>query len=159
MREDGEGGCVELGEAVAQVLVCQLVRVCGAFEIDLVLIESDILAVGSCLFVLEGLASAFVALVVDLWSDASATTKVQDILGPTLASSRFLMAFFMGFSESFASLAGMMSFRSMSLTSSIMSVLSSEKATWSAVTRSRVAGSVSTATCEPPALPSPPNGL
>jgi hypothetical protein len=58
---------------------------------------------------------------------------------PTFASSRFLMAFFMGFKESLASFAGMISFLSMSLTSSIMSVLSSAKASCRAATRSRVA--------------------
>jgi hypothetical protein len=46
----------------------------------------------------------------------------------TFASSRFLMAFSIGFKASRASFAGTTSFLSMSLTSSIMSALSSEKA-------------------------------
>jgi hypothetical protein len=129
----------------------------GALEVGLVLVECDVFAVGSRLFVLERLAAALVALVVDL--QKSATLIWLEVMKITLASSRFLIAFFIGFSESRASLAGMMSFRSMSFTSSIMSVLSSEKASTSAEQRSRVAGGVSTATCEPPALPSPPNGL
>jgi hypothetical protein len=69
------------------------------------------------------------------------------------------MVFSMGFMASLASFAGMMSLRSMSFTSSSMSVLSSANASWSAETRSRVAWGVSTATWEPPPLSPAPNGL
>ena len=65
---------------------------------------------------------------------------------PTFASSRFFIVLCIGFRASLASFAGMMSFLSMSLTSSIMSVLSSEKASCNAATRSSVACGVSTAT-------------
>jgi hypothetical protein len=122
--------------------------------------QSTIVAVGARLLILERLTATLAALVVDLQGGASAQIGCNTGEGEaTFASSRFLMAFFMGFSESRASFAGTISFRSMSLTSSIMSVLSSAKASWRAVTRSSVACGVSTATCEPPALPSPPNGL
>lgn len=66
MWQDGEGGCVQPGQSVAQVLVCKLVCVCGALEIGLVLVEGDVVAVGARLLVLEGFAAALVALVVDL---------------------------------------------------------------------------------------------
>jgi hypothetical protein len=159
MGEDGKGGSVQLGQSVPEVLVRQLVCMRRAFEVDLVFVQSNVVAVGARLLVLESLAAALVALIVDLQGAASAMAGTRGSVKPTFASSRFLMAFFMGFSESRASLAGMMSFLSMSLTSSIMSVLSSAKASTSAAARSRVAGGVDTATCEPPAPPSPPNGL
>jgi hypothetical protein len=75
----------------------------------------------------------------------------------TFASSRFLIAFSIGFSASRASCAGTTSFLSMSFTSSIMSVLSSEKASCRPCTRSRTAGGVSACAWE--LEPSPPRGL
>jgi hypothetical protein len=132
--------------------------VCRALEVDLVLVEGDVIAIRARLLVLKRLAAALVALVVDLLRRVS-KVGTRESNNPTFASSRFLIAFFIGFSESLASFAGTMSFRSISLTSSIMSVLSSANASTRAVARSRVAGGVATATCEPPAPPSPPNGL
>lgn len=74
----------------------------------------------------------------------------------TFLSSRLVMAFFIGFSESRAILAGNMSFLSMSLISSIMSVLSSAKASSSLTARSMVSAGVSTCSCR---VNSPATGL
>ena len=82
-----------------------------------------------------------------------------DLVYGTFASSRFFIVLCMGLRASLASLAGMMSLRSMSLTSSIMSVFSSEKASCRAATRSRVGWGVSTATWELRPPFSAPNGL
>lgn len=45
---------------------------CGALEIDLMLVEGDVVAIRASLFVLEGLASALVALVVNLGAASAA---------------------------------------------------------------------------------------
>jgi hypothetical protein len=72
VRQDGEGGCVQLGQAVAQVLVGELVGVRRTLELDLMAGQSAVVAVGARLLVLEGLAAAFDSLVVDLQGATSA---------------------------------------------------------------------------------------
>jgi hypothetical protein len=52
MWQDGKGSCIELGETIAEVLVCELVCVCGTLEVDLVLVKGDVVAVRACLLVL-----------------------------------------------------------------------------------------------------------
>ena len=72
MRQDGEGGCVQFGQSVTQGLVCELICVCRALEVDLMLGKGVVVAVGASLLVLECLAAALVALIVDLLHAASA---------------------------------------------------------------------------------------
>lgn len=128
-------------------------------EVGFVLGESNVLAVGACRLLLQGVAATLVALVVDLTRVSVLGVGVVGPRARTLASSRFFIVLCMGFSASLASWAGMISFLSTSLTSSIMSVLSSAKAVCSAATRSRVGWGVSAATWALRPAFSAPNGL
>ena len=78
------------------------------------LVEGNVLAIRAGLFLLQGVAAALVAFVVDLGGMLALASRWR--AGPTFASSRFLIVFSMGFMASLASFAGMMSLRSMSLT-------------------------------------------
>lgn len=159
MGQDGEGCFVEAWQRVAQRFVSAPVGDLRALEIGFVLSQSDVLAVGARLLLLQGVAAALVALVVDLLRLCQHMTASLEGALSTFASSRFFIVLCMGLRASLASLAGMMSLRSMSLTSSIMSVFSSEKASCRACTRSRVGWGVSAATREVRPASFAPNGL
>lgn len=68
MGQNREGRGIQTWQAVPEVLVGELVCVCGALEIDFMFGKRAVLALRTRLLVLEGFAAAFVALVVDLSS-------------------------------------------------------------------------------------------
>ena len=84
MREDGECCCVQLGQAVAEVLVGKLVGVRRALEISLMFAERNVVAVGARLLVLQGFAAALVAFVVNLEGAASTLAVAQGATNPPL---------------------------------------------------------------------------
>lgn len=84
MGEDGECCCVQLRQAVAEVLVRKLVCVRRALEVDLMFVERNVVAVGARLLVLQGFAAALVAFVVDLEGAASALAVAQGATNPPL---------------------------------------------------------------------------
>lgn len=84
MGEDGECCCVQLRQAVAEVLVRKLVCVRRALEVYLMFVERNVVAVGARLLVLQGFAAALVAFVVDLEGAASALAVAQGATNPPL---------------------------------------------------------------------------
>ena len=116
----------------SQTLICILVFMYGPCNIVLVLGQCRVFSIRSRLLLLKGLGAALVSFVIDLRVTRVSNKATRGVDGrrETLAflSSRFLMTFFMGFKASLASFAGRINFLSMSLTSSIMSALSSAKA-------------------------------
>ena len=66
MGQDGEGRFVETWKGVAKGLVSTPVGLLRALEVGFVFGESDVLAVRPCLLLLQRVAAALVALIVDL---------------------------------------------------------------------------------------------
>jgi hypothetical protein len=143
MRKQREGRGVEPGKLGSEAFVSILILMNGASEVAFVLVQSSVLTIGARLLLLQSFGTALVSLVVNLVTRPSVTIMEPISAGCTFLSSRFLIAFFIGLSASLASLAGSISFFSMSFTSSIMSVLSSAKASCSLTHRSIVSGGVS----------------
>lgn len=79
MGQDGKGGSVQARQSLAEVLVGQLVCVRGALEVSFVLGESAVLALGASLLVLQRLAAALVALVVNLSRGSAAAAGQQAV--------------------------------------------------------------------------------
>ena len=83
MGQDGEGRFVEAWKRVAEGLVGTPVCLLRAFEVGFVLGQCDVFTVGACLLLLQRVAAALVALVVDLVSSqlAGCRSRVQAHLG------------------------------------------------------------------------------